>query len=139
MRRPPRSTRTDTLFPYTTLFRSAGFVAIGIKHRGALRRRAGLREAAVVLRERRRRGGERRDQGEKEAGSFLRHNRVPRPPVPGDPDGRAEMNLSRTAVVTLCAFGANWVATEAGAGRSEERRVGKEEVSRCQSRGSPYH
>src|SRR3546814_15224141 len=27
IRRPPRSTRTDTLFPYTTLFRSdAGFV-----------------------------------------------------------------------------------------------------------------
>src|SRR3546814_3898032 len=24
MRRPPRSTRTDTLFPYTTLFRSIG-------------------------------------------------------------------------------------------------------------------
>src|SRR3546814_7115695 len=24
MRRPPRSTRTDTLFPYTTLFRSLG-------------------------------------------------------------------------------------------------------------------
>src|SRR3546814_4114852 len=24
-RRPPRSTRTDTLFPYTPLFRSAGF------------------------------------------------------------------------------------------------------------------
>src|SRR3546814_6897678 len=28
IRRPPRSTRTDTLFPYTTLFR-AGHVAIG--------------------------------------------------------------------------------------------------------------
>src|SRR3546814_10414791 len=28
MRRPPRSTRTDTLFPYTTLFRS-GFKACG--------------------------------------------------------------------------------------------------------------
>src|SRR3546814_4456405 len=26
IRRPPRSTRTDTLFPYTTLFRSAGDV-----------------------------------------------------------------------------------------------------------------
>src|SRR3546814_20749248 len=26
IRRPPRSTRTDTLFPYTTLFRSDGFV-----------------------------------------------------------------------------------------------------------------
>src|SRR3546814_9090058 len=29
IRRPPRSTRTDTLFPYTTLFRSAsGFVIV---------------------------------------------------------------------------------------------------------------
>src|SRR3546814_2571814 len=32
IRRPPRSTRTDTLFPYTTLFRSNG-------GEGALRRR----------------------------------------------------------------------------------------------------
>src|SRR3546814_6823713 len=29
IRRPPRSTRTDTLFPYTTLFRSAACVAVG--------------------------------------------------------------------------------------------------------------
>src|SRR3546814_5148979 len=28
IRRPPRSTRTDTLFPYTTLFRSADLVVI---------------------------------------------------------------------------------------------------------------
>src|SRR3546814_19413683 len=27
IRRPPRSTRTDTLFPYTTLFRSAVIIA----------------------------------------------------------------------------------------------------------------
>src|SRR3546814_20681029 len=27
-RRPPRSTRTDTLFPYTTLFRSKGMAAL---------------------------------------------------------------------------------------------------------------
>src|SRR3546814_3268413 len=27
IRRPPRSTRTDTLFPYTTLFRSSGMAA----------------------------------------------------------------------------------------------------------------
>src|SRR3546814_12842276 len=26
IRRPPRSTRTDTLFPYTTLFRSCGAI-----------------------------------------------------------------------------------------------------------------
>src|SRR3546814_15100567 len=28
IRRPPRSTRTDTLFPYTTLFRSDAFVVV---------------------------------------------------------------------------------------------------------------
>src|SRR3546814_18206389 len=29
IRRPPRSTRTDTRFPYTTLFRSSGSLAVG--------------------------------------------------------------------------------------------------------------
>src|SRR3546814_3739533 len=40
IRRPPRSTRTDTLFPYTTLFRSrrAGVAVDG--RRGVARRRA---------------------------------------------------------------------------------------------------
>src|SRR3546814_4519400 len=33
IRRPPRSTRTDTLFPYTTLFRSAGDADGGDRHR----------------------------------------------------------------------------------------------------------
>src|SRR3546814_6392647 len=33
IRRPPRSTRTDTLFPYTTLFRSAGKRIRGIEYR----------------------------------------------------------------------------------------------------------
>src|SRR3546814_3647375 len=33
IRRPPRSKRTDTLFPYTTLFRSIGEVAVET-HRG---------------------------------------------------------------------------------------------------------
>src|SRR3546814_65303 len=32
IRRPPRSTRTDTLFPYTTLFRSPGQIAV-LQHR----------------------------------------------------------------------------------------------------------
>src|SRR3546814_5478734 len=30
IRRPPRSTRTDTLFPYTTLFRSVGMQGRGL-------------------------------------------------------------------------------------------------------------
>src|SRR3546814_5576325 len=32
IRRPPRSTRTDTLFPYTTLFRSRGAAAAAISN-----------------------------------------------------------------------------------------------------------
>src|SRR3546814_13639947 len=43
-RRPPRSTRTDTLFPYTTLFRSTEFM---IRGRGYLRGPADLAE--IVL------------------------------------------------------------------------------------------
>src|SRR3546814_3310777 len=34
IRRPPRSTRTDTLFPYTTLFRSSCTRAVEIVHNG---------------------------------------------------------------------------------------------------------
>src|SRR3546814_16862015 len=34
IRRPPRSTRTDTLFPYTTLFRAEG-AAVHIDRRGS--------------------------------------------------------------------------------------------------------
>src|SRR3546814_3368705 len=49
IRRPPRSTRTDTLFPYTTLFRSADpdpprlLERSGLPHPAALRRRDGRR------------------------------------------------------------------------------------------------
>src|SRR3546814_8771474 len=62
IRRPPRSTRTDTLFPYTTLFRSVGREDrglprhVGVVHRnlaggakgeegGVARHRAGQRDA----------------------------------------------------------------------------------------------
>src|SRR3546814_1206179 len=38
IRRPPRSTRTDTLFPYTTLFRS---ICVCADFKGIVRRRAG--------------------------------------------------------------------------------------------------
>src|SRR3546814_3600514 len=35
IRRPPRSTRTDTLFPYTTLFRSPGFGRMAMRESSA--------------------------------------------------------------------------------------------------------
>src|SRR3546814_7791433 len=37
LRRPPRPTRTDTLFPYTTLFRSiSGGMIVGLRREAAL-------------------------------------------------------------------------------------------------------
>src|SRR3546814_14525974 len=60
IRRPPRSTRTDTLCPYTTLFRSRRFAGSGRAHDGseiaaldievdALQRLESSRTAAVGL------------------------------------------------------------------------------------------
>src|SRR3546814_14148386 len=49
IRRPPRSTRTDTLFPYTTLFRSIASVkrdAVGVL--GTVDRAAADAEAAGI-------------------------------------------------------------------------------------------
>src|SRR3546814_14129855 len=40
IRRPPRSTRTDTLFPYTTLFRAAADAPCHFAHIGAAARDA---------------------------------------------------------------------------------------------------
>src|SRR3546814_7522204 len=41
IRRPPRSTRTDTLFPYTTLFRSPASLGQGLESRLLLHQRSG--------------------------------------------------------------------------------------------------
>src|SRR3546814_10918945 len=53
IRRPPRSTRTDTLFPYTTLFRSllrrAAGKGFGEKSGRALRARQQQRDARVLV------------------------------------------------------------------------------------------
>src|SRR3546814_6888899 len=49
IRRPPRSTRTDTLFPYTTLFRSPGGIDEGVHGVGiALGGGAALRTGRVL-------------------------------------------------------------------------------------------
>src|SRR3546814_9764460 len=44
IRRPPRSTRTDTLFPYTTLFRSQQ-AAVGVQGQCAVRVEISLAQA----------------------------------------------------------------------------------------------
>src|SRR3546814_10255270 len=72
IRRPPRSTRTDTLFPYTTLFRS--------RHAPGRARRG-----------RRRAGAERRRQDD----PSRRHLRLhPPPPRRGAPQRRSEEHTS---------------------------------------------
>src|SRR3546814_21110281 len=47
IRRPPRSTRTDTLFPYTTLFRSQAAAGLGIVE--GSRVRLGDRQGSLVV------------------------------------------------------------------------------------------
>src|SRR3546814_10619424 len=60
IRRPPRSTRTDTLFPYTTLFRSRHVALSGHACPGGAglpRHPAGLRRPLVLLASRGEPGG----------------------------------------------------------------------------------
>src|SRR3546814_17002845 len=102
IRRPPRSTRTDTPFPYTTRFRAV---------------------AQPEPEQRQREGGA--DQpAEQAVGIFPEEDRL----EPGE----------RHAAIKLGIFGDALVILELG-NRSEERRVGKECVSTCRSRWSPYH
>src|SRR3546814_7837192 len=48
IRRPPRSTRTDTLFPYTTLFRSSDAALLAVRN-GLPQRAQGMRVPEVKL------------------------------------------------------------------------------------------
>src|SRR3546814_10957208 len=101
IRRPPRSTRTDSLFPYTTLFRSGAAQAVRIAL-GADRQDDRFGGDGVALRG-------------LDAKGALRAGDLDHLGIIDDPD------LVDRAV------------------RSEERRVGKECVSTCRSRWSPYH
>src|SRR3546814_17763851 len=71
IRRPPRSTRTDTLFPYTTLFRSEEGAAAAIGLQGAAdQQRLARLQRDLVIGEQRRERRVRRGRGE--AGGHLR-------------------------------------------------------------------
>src|SRR3546814_14598440 len=117
IRRPPRSTRTDTLFPYTTLFRSAQALqhadeALAREHR-AVEVVAGAVEAdhqAVA------------DQ------QVIAHALEVRDVL----DARLALRGRFPSAGGKAERGGK------GKARSEERSVGKECVSTCRSRGSPY-
>src|SRR3546814_20396156 len=113
IRRPPRSTRTDTLFPYTTLFRS---VALTIDHAQYVRAFLDAPELVITV-------------PGVELTKYLARD-------PQEQGGRLIMERS-------CRWrGMHWPARisaefELNLWRSEERRVGKECVSTCRSRWSP--
>src|SRR3546814_12311290 len=107
IRRPPRSTRTDTLFSYTTLFRSGR--QLDRERRAFVERQAAHRVDREV--------GDQLLVAERRAAE------------PRAPERAQELHLADDDLDE---------ATAAHR-RSEERRVGKECVSTCRSRWSPYH
>src|SRR3546814_1140234 len=76
IRRPPRSTRTDTLFPYTTLFRSVDHrLGVDLLRQGKLHQDAVHRGVAVELvdeRQQRRLAGGRSEEHTSELQSLMR-------------------------------------------------------------------
>src|SRR3546814_10952632 len=121
IRRPPRSTRTDTLFPYTTLFRSEPFAGDHILNE------EGLGECAVG----RDRLGIERLQLLHEAGLAVDEQSIGLDTLERGQEQQSERLAHRDKGSTAC--------DPPGSARSEERRVGKECVSTCRSRWSPYH
>src|SRR3546814_11642838 len=130
-RRPPRSTLTDTLFPYTTLFRSCTPDAETPELIGAF---SLLGFEAHPIGD----GPTEVDGGASDSRALLRAVAV---------SGFAMMNIMLLSVsVWSGASGAtrdlfHWLSAAIALPtvRSEERRVGKECVSTCRSRWSPYH
>src|SRR3546814_12145595 len=126
IRRPPRSTRTDTLFPYTTLFRSTLalaariYVPLGNEPRNRCRMDRPSPERAPSASE----------QLEALLGEPWPF--PGRPPKPDLSPWRVTDDWPDPVPVPLA-------EVEVFERRSEERRVGKECVSTCRSRGWPYH
>src|SRR3546814_20505725 len=128
IRRPPRSTRTDTLFPYTTPFRSArtdtDFGILRTEYFGRQLRRVdfdffdGLEPHFVFVARVPQRGA--RPQPLAENGFGLRVDHI--------------CGGIQVEAVLLVNFPVLFDQR-----RSEERRVGKECVSTCRYRWSPYH
>src|SRR3546814_11214097 len=121
IRRPPRSTRTVTLFPYTTLFRSVvGAVVDHQRRDGDGRRAAKAVGQGVVVAPLRQPAAQRAEPGQAD-----------RPVV-------HDRRVTQVAGAHLAVVGVDGAVARRGV-RPAERRVGQECVSTCRSRGSPYH
>src|SRR3546814_3825178 len=83
IRRPPRSTRTDTLFPYTTLFRAANSdtercTEYGAEHQASLAPATGPEQTASSASRRQDPSGARRARGRERCGKVatIRHRQA---------------------------------------------------------------
>src|SRR3546814_16351988 len=122
IRRPPRSTRTDTLFPYTTLFRSD--TRFDTMFRSILSRIPLIYHKDTPP-----------NSSEAEKGLTF-DSRLPNGPV----SAREASDLLTGVTGTRLLIILDEYDRVADSGfRSEERRVGKACVSRCRSRWSPDH
>src|SRR3546814_14265748 len=134
IRRPPRSTRTDTLFPYTTLFRS-GEVDLQL----GVARVLAVREPAHQLFQRVQRIGGRLLVAAHVDDLLVVGDRLQVIGVGGI--GAARMQLDETVEgVDRLVVGLLLIDRVGGneLGSSEERRVGKAGVSPCRARWWPY-
>src|SRR3546814_17778548 len=131
IRRPPRSTRTDTLFPYTTLFRSV--FRILRENRTSCPTQGGddIATCVVVVAADRSRGVDRVPQAARGIVDMTRDPVVRVVAV----DGGIDLGF---AMARQHGTGGEAPRDGQSAGRSEERRVGKECGSTCRSRWSPY-
>src|SRR3546814_20178221 len=132
IRRPPRSTRTDTLCPYTTLFRSFGGIGVAGVDRGVRDRGISLDRIVDRLIE----GGEREALVAIEI-PFVARLGIPQFAV-GQRRVAAEETIGFGVLIDLRDEFAELRPRNrlrpVEAKRSEERRVGKECVSPCRSR-----
>src|SRR3546814_12792702 len=118
IRRPPISTRTDTLFPYTTLFRSSGLPgptpAVGARHA------AGLSAGKILARPPPAGGPTLRHTFRATGGNAMAHHPADRPNV-------FPCFKYRDAPAAI-----EWLGRS-----SEERRGGEEGVRKCRPRWGP--
>src|SRR3546814_12823886 len=127
IRRPPRSTRTDTLFPYTTLFRSG----LDADHHHVERIRKPLRNGTLAVRDSPREP-EARQVEPCQAESKSRENDL-LVRQRGAEERRQQQAADRQAAGEEEAAG----VVVAHHVRSEERRVGKRGVRTCRAGGWP--
>src|SRR3546814_14885526 len=133
IRRPPRSTRTDTLFPYTTLFRSQ------IREQEEKEREEQARRDREASELAEREAAERQAEADRLAAEQEAAAEAERAQREAEEARLAALQDRKSHYASRILVGhIDDDVLDAGM-RSEERSVGKECVSTCRYWRSPYH